>query len=132
MQGADKRNEPRSAWVGGELLKQGDDAGWIASVQGLGHSEGDAAFGVVILAAVATVGQVAGDGLAPRLPGRGWVARVGLDGGEDVPAFPRLCRVAELRFAFDGPADFLARFVETPELVQTNSKIAPIPALPGT
>jgi hypothetical protein len=47
--------------------------------------------------------------------------------GEDKPRRPRLRRMAEPRFAFDCPAAFLPRFVETAELSQTNGEIVPLP-----
>lgn len=53
--------------IGGELLEEGRGLGRVASEQGLGHGEADAAIGLVVLAAVAVVGEVAGDLLAIRL-----------------------------------------------------------------
>jgi hypothetical protein len=47
--------------------------------------------------------------------------------GEDKPRRPRLRCMAEPRFAFDCPAAFLPRFVETAELSQTNGEIVPLP-----
>ncbi len=116
---------PRGVGIGGELLEEGRSGGRVAGEQGLGHGEADAAIGGVVLAAVAAVGEVAGDGLALRLRGGGGVAGVRLDVGEDGPGLPRLRRVAELRFAFDRPADFLPRFVEAAELAQGVGEIVP-------
>src|SRR6185295_15507780 len=80
--------------------------------------EADAARWVVVLAAVAPVGEVTGDGLGSRLRGGGGVVGVLLDIGEDGPGCPGQRRMAGLRFAFDRPADFLPRFVQAAELAQ--------------
>jgi hypothetical protein len=97
----------------------------VARDEALGHGEADAAIVVVILAAVAAVGRVAGDGLVLRLCRGGGAASVGLDLGEDVPRSPRLGIMAELRVAFDRPQDFLPRFVEAMELAQRAGEIVP-------
>ena len=107
---------------GGQFFEERRGGGRVAGEQGLGHSEADAAIGVVVLAAVAAVGEVAGDGLALRLRGGGGVAGVRLDVGENGPGRPRLRRVAELRVAFDRPQDFLPRFVEAAELAEREGR----------
>ena len=58
----------RQIGTGGQLLEEGRRGCRVAGEQGLGHGEADAAIGVVVLAAVAPVGEVAFDGLGP--PGR--------------------------------------------------------------
>ncbi len=90
---------------------EGRGGGRVAGEEGLGHGEADAARSVVVLAAVAAVGEVAGDGLALRLRGGGGVAGVRFDVGEDAPSLPWLRRVAELCVTFDRPADFLPCFI---------------------
>ena len=74
---------------------------------------------VVVLAAVAAVGEVAGDGLALRLRGGSGVAGVRLDVGEDGPQLPRFDAWPRCASALDRPADFLPRFLEAAELPQS-------------
>ena len=80
-----KPPKPAASESAAVLLEEGRGLGRVAGEQGLGHGEADAAGGVVVLAAVAAVGEVAGDGLALRLRGGGGVAGVRLDVGEDGP-----------------------------------------------
>ena len=101
------RSAARQVGTCGPFREQRGSGGGVAGEEVLGHGEADAAGGVVILAAVAAVGEVAGDGLAVRLCGGGGVSSGRLDFGEDAPSLPRLGRMAELRLAFDRPEDFL-------------------------
>ena len=80
----------------------------------LGHGEADAAIGVVILAAVAAVGDVTGDGLAFRFGGGGGVSSVRLDISEDDPELPRFDSVTKRFGAFDRATDLLSGFITTP------------------
>ena len=98
-----------------------------AGEKGLGHGETNAAVWKMVLAAVAPIGEAAVDGLSLRLSGGGMVSSVRLDQGKNAPGLPRLTRVAELRFTFDCPEDFLPRFVKTSELAQGVTEIAWLP-----
>ena len=124
----------RQVGIGGQFCEKRRGGSRVASEEVLGHGEADAAIGVVILAAVAAVGEVAGDGLALRLCGGGGVSSVRLDIGEDAPTRPRLGRMAELRLAFDRPQDLLPRFVEATELAQRVCEVVPYRAFfaPGS
>ena len=53
------------------MLEEGGDLGRLDAAQGLGYDKAEAARPAVVLAAVAAVGEVAGDGLALRLSGGG-------------------------------------------------------------
>src|SRR5262249_36212296 len=116
LEGLDQREEPRGVRIGGQFFEEGRRGSRVASEEGLGHGEADAALSVVVLAAVAAVGKVAGDGLPLRLRGGGEVAVVRLDVGEDVPSLPNTDLVAESFLAFDRPVAFVPCFVQAAKL----------------
>lgn len=92
--------------VAGQLLELGRSGRRVAGQQGPAYVQADAAVEVVILAAVAPVSQVGGDGFALGLLGGGSVSSGGLDVRKDGPRAPRLGPMAELRFTFDSLEDF--------------------------
>ena len=86
LQGLDEGAERgRCLGGGGELLEEGSGGARAASTELFGHGEREAAYAIVVLAAVAAIGEEAFDGLVLRLRGVGGVSGVGLDAGKDVP-----------------------------------------------
>jgi hypothetical protein len=79
----------------------------------------------VVFTTVAAVGQVGSNGLAPRLRGGGWVARIRLNLREDGPGLPRCGSVAEGFLAFDRPADLRPGVVQPEELAEVAPEVAP-------
>ena len=108
--------------------EEGRGGGRVAGEQGLGHGEGDAAFGVMVLAAVAAVGEVAGEGRAACIRCGVRIVGVHLNVGKDGPRLPRLRCVAELRIAYYRSLDFLRRFVHAAKLPQGCGEIVPVAA----
>jgi hypothetical protein len=102
----------------GEFLEPGRSCSRVAGEQGLGHGEADSAFEVLILAAVASISQVASDRLPLCLHSGGGVSTIGFDIGKEVPSRPKPGFMAKLRSAFDCTEDFPTRFVQTTELSQ--------------
>ncbi len=80
-----KPPKPAASKSGSLLLEEGRGGGRVAGEQGLGYGEAMRPERGVVLAAVAAVGEVAGDGLGSGLRGGGGVAGVRLDVGEDGP-----------------------------------------------
>jgi hypothetical protein len=97
LENLDEGAQPSGLRSGSELIKVRRRGRGMAGNQRFRYGKADAAIGILILAAVAPVGEVALNRLALRLRGGDGISSVCLDFPEDCPRCPRRSRMAELR-----------------------------------